>query len=119
MRVLVACEESQRVCSAFRALGHEAYSCDILPTSGDHPDWHYQCDIFEVLDSTWDLLIAFPPCTYLTKAGACRLRSEVGRIDKGFRAADFFFGFGMLLLIGLQLKTRLRSSYLVSHGILR
>ena len=53
MKVLVACEESQRVCTAFRDLGHEAYSCDIVPTSGDHPEWHFQCDVREMLDWGW------------------------------------------------------------------
>jgi len=66
MRVLLACEESQAVCKEFRALGHEAYSCDILPCSGVHPEWHIQGDVLEQLDKGWDMMIAFPPCTYLT-----------------------------------------------------
>lgn len=69
MRVLVACEESQTVTKAFRALGHEAYSCDILPCSGGHPEWHYQQDVLEVIDKGWDLMIAHPPCTYLSVSG--------------------------------------------------
>ena len=69
MRVLIACEESQTVCKAFRAKGHEAYSCDILPCSGGHPEWHYQCDIFEVINKGWDLMVAHPPCTFLTGSG--------------------------------------------------
>lgn len=70
MRVLVACEESQAVCIAFRKRGHEAYSCDILPCSGGHPEWHLQMDIFEALNlKKWDILIAHPPCTYLTVTG--------------------------------------------------
>ena len=69
-RVLVACEESQAVCKAFRKLGHEAFSCDIQPCSGGHPEWHYQHDVFEVLNMGWDLMIGFPPCTYLTVTGA-------------------------------------------------
>lgn len=69
MKVLVACEESQEVCKAFRALGHEAYSCDIEPCSGGHPEWHLQCDALELLKMRWDLIIAHPPCTYLTNAG--------------------------------------------------
>lgn len=70
MRVLVACEESQAVCCAFRSLGHEAYSCDILPCSGGHPEWHIQGDVLPVIAAGgWDMIIAFPPCTYLTKAG--------------------------------------------------
>ena len=69
-RVLVACEESQIVTKAFRELGHEAYSCDILPCSGGYPEWHFQQDVFEVIDSHhWDLMVAHPPCTYLTVTG--------------------------------------------------
>lgn len=68
MKVLVACEESQRVCIAFREKGHEAYSCDIEPCSGGHPEWHIQDDVLKHLDEGWDLIIAHPPCTYLTVA---------------------------------------------------
>lgn len=70
MRVLLACEESGRACEAFRALGHDAYSCDILPTSGNLPQYHLQADCLTVLDQGWDLMIAFPPCTYLSALGA-------------------------------------------------
>jgi site-specific DNA-cytosine methylase len=69
MKILIACEESQTVCKAFRALGHEAYSCDILPCSGGHPEWHLQQDIMPLLEQKWDLIIAHPPCTYLSNAG--------------------------------------------------
>ena len=69
MKVLVACEESQEVCKAFRAKGHEAYSCDILPESGGHSEWHIQGDVVPLLDNGWDLIIAHPPCTYLTVTG--------------------------------------------------
>lgn len=69
LRVLVACEESQAITKEFRKLGHEAFSCDILPCSGGHPEWHYQRDVFEVIDEGWDLMIAHPPCTYLTVTG--------------------------------------------------
>ncbi len=69
MRVLIACEESQRVCTEFRKLGHEAYSCDIEPCSGGHPEWHLQQDVTQLLKMKWDLIIAHPPCTYLTVAG--------------------------------------------------
>lgn len=62
MRVLVACEESQRVCIAFREKGHEAYSCDIEPCSGGHPEWHIQDDVLKHLNENWDLIIAHPPC---------------------------------------------------------
>ncbi len=86
MKVLVACEESQRVCIEFRKRGHEAYSCDIDEPSGGHPEWHIKGDVLDILNGTcmiftmdgtaqfidkWDLIIAHPPCTYLSKAGAC------------------------------------------------
>jgi len=67
MRIIVGCEESQTVTIAFRALGHEAYSCDLQPCSGNYPQWHFQEDIFEVLKrEKFDLCIFHPPCTYLT-----------------------------------------------------
>jgi site-specific DNA-cytosine methylase len=69
MKVLVACEESQTVTIELRNLGHEAYSCDILPCSGGHPEWHLQQDVTEVLNEQWDMIIAHPPCTYLTVTG--------------------------------------------------
>lgn len=69
MRVLIACEESQSVCKAFRALGHEAYSCDILPCSGGHPEWHIQDDVLKHLGEEWDLMIGHPPCTYICNGG--------------------------------------------------
>jgi len=69
-RVLVACEESQIVTKAFRELGHEAYSCDILPCSGGHPEWHFQQDVFEVIDNKhWDIIILHPPCTKVAVSG--------------------------------------------------
>src|SRR3990167_647309 len=70
MRILIACEESQVVCKAFRAKGHEAYSCDILPPSGGHPEWHIQDDVLKHLDDGWDMMIAHPPCTHLAVSGA-------------------------------------------------
>ena len=70
MRVLVACEKSQTVCKSFRSLGHEAYSCDIQPCSGGHPEWHLQVDALEMLKMRWDMIIAFPPCTDLAASGA-------------------------------------------------
>jgi hypothetical protein len=70
MTILIACEESQSVCKEFRKLGHEAYSCDLLPQSGGHPEWHIQRDVFEVIDEGWDMMVAFPPCTYLSASGA-------------------------------------------------
>ena len=67
MMVLIGCEESQVVCKAFRKLGHEAYSCDLLPCSGGHPEWHLQMDVFEAIKSNdWDLGIFHPECTRLT-----------------------------------------------------
>ena len=70
MRVLIACEESQEVCKAFRNLGYEAWSCDLQPASGGYPEWHIQDDVLYHLNESWDLIIAHPPCTYLSKAGA-------------------------------------------------
>lgn len=109
MKILVACEESQRVCAAFRACGHEAYSCDILMTSGDRPDWHIWTNVLPLLNGKcsfrtcdgqshyverWDMIIAFPPCTYLSKAGSCNLYKngvmDEQRFELGQRAADFF-----------------------------
>lgn len=69
MKVLIACEESQEVCKAFRDKGHEAYSCDIQDCSGGHPEWHIKGDVLAILDRGWDLIIAHPPCTYLTVTG--------------------------------------------------
>jgi hypothetical protein len=70
MKILIGCEESQVVCMAFRALGHEAYSCDLLPCSGGHPEWHFQEDVLKLLKRmSFDLCIFHPPCTYLTTTG--------------------------------------------------
>lgn len=87
MRVLVACEESQAVTIELRCLGHEAYSCDIQPCSGGHPEWHLQEDALELLKLKWDMIIAFPPCTYLTAAGAVRLRNADGTLKDPERFA--------------------------------
>lgn len=65
MKVLIACEESQAVCKEFRALGHEAFSCDIQECSGGYPQWHIKGDVLKVVDDGWDMMIAFPPCTHL------------------------------------------------------
>lgn len=71
MRILIACEESQTVCKAFRERGHEAYSNDIQDCSGGHPEWHLKMDVFEAVAlKEWDLMIAHPPCDHLSKAGA-------------------------------------------------
>lgn len=83
-RILVACEESQAVCKEFRALGHEAYSCDLKPCSGGHPEWHIQGDVAPVLRDQWDLLIAHPVCTRLCNSGVLRLYhggKKAGGID--------------------------------------
>ena len=76
MRILVACEESQAVCKEMRRLGHEAYSCDIIPCSGGHPEWHLQVDALELLKMKWDMIIAFPPCTNLAVSGARYFREK-------------------------------------------
>ena len=110
MKVLIACEESQTVCLEMRLLGHEAYSCDLQECSGGHPEWHIKADVlplingsceFSTMDgkkhfisSKWDLLIAHPPCTYLSSAGACRLfingSISTDRYEKGLEAKAFF-----------------------------
>lgn len=92
MRVLVACEESQEVCKAFRALGHEAYSCDIQPCSGGHPEWHIQGDVLPLLKKKWDLIIAHPPCTDLAVSGA-RWFEEKRRDGRQQKSIDFFMAF--------------------------
>ena len=98
MRILVACEESQAVTKELRRLGHEAYSCDIVECSGGHPEWHLQQDVLPLLKEHWDMIIAFPPCTYLSNAGACRLYPKKGELDmeryrKGLEAKEFFMAF--------------------------
>ena len=70
LKILLGCEESQIVCKAFRAKGHEAYSCDLLPCSGGHPEWHIQGNVFDIINNGWDMMIAFPPCTHLAVSGA-------------------------------------------------
>lgn len=116
LKALIACEESQRVCTAFRGLGHEAYSCDIVEPSGEHPEWHILGDALSVLNPDkdtgfiafdtmsgksiavhkWDIIIAHPPCTYLSAAGAVRLYDsnhqikDYERYKKGMLAAEFF-----------------------------
>lgn len=92
MKVLVACEESQEVCKAFRALGHEAYSCDIEPCSGGHPEWHLQVDALELLKMQWDMILAFPPCTDLAVSGA-RYFAEKRADGRQQRSIDFFMEF--------------------------
>ena len=104
MKVLLACEESQRVCIEFRRLGHEAYSCDILPCSGGHPEWHIKDNVIELLKGNcvfetmdgishcvnkWDMLLAFPPCTDLAVSGARHF--ELKRKDGRQRKSIEFF----------------------------
>lgn len=91
-KVLVACEESQAVCKAFRALGHEAYSCDIQPCSGGHPEWHLQVDALEMLKLRWDLIIAHPPCTDLAVSGAAYFK-EKQKNGRQQKAVEFFMRF--------------------------
>ena len=113
VNILVACEESQRVCEAFRKLGGKAYSCDIMECSGGHPEWHIVQDVIPLLngkcsfktmdgvehsiDGKWDLIIAHPPCTYLSNAGARFLYPKgvlnEERLAKGMIAKDFFMHF--------------------------
>lgn len=113
MKILVACEESQRVCTAFRFKGHEAYSCDIQKCSGGHPEWHIFGDVLPIINGNvkfitqdgieheipnkWDMIIAHPPCTYLSNAGAvCLYKNGVlnqERLQNGFKAKEFFMRF--------------------------
>lgn len=115
MKVLIACEESQRVCTAFRNKGHEAYSCDIIPCSGGHPEWHINQDVLPLLNGRcefttcdgelhtisgkWDLLIAHPPCTYITVTGNRWFNVErygekaIQRMKDREEAVDFFMVF--------------------------
>lgn len=117
MKILVACEESQAVTIELRKLGHEAYSCDIQECSGGHPEWHIQANVFPFLDGAWckdagfvtqdghvydvpqkwDMIIAFPPCTYMTNAGAVRMKVngeiQQDRYEKAMKAKEFFMAF--------------------------
>jgi hypothetical protein len=111
MNVLVACEESQAVCKAFRERGHNAFSCDIQEPSGGHPEWHIKGDAIPILKGGqittmdgivhyidhWDLLIAHPPCVYMTNASAVRMRVKgqivPERYEKAMQAKEFFMQF--------------------------
>lgn len=92
MKILAACEESQAVTIELRRLGHEAYSCDIEPCSGGHPEWHLQQDVVPLLKQKWDMIIAFPPCTHLAVSGAAWFeeKRKDGRQQQGI---DFFILF--------------------------
>lgn len=89
MKILVACEESQAVTIELRKMGHNAFSCDILPCSGGYPQWHLQQDLAEILHQDWDMIIAFPPCTHLAVSGAKHFAKKIadGRQQQGI---DFF-----------------------------
>lgn len=92
MKILVACEESQAVTIELRRLGHEAYSCDIEPCSGGHPEWHLQVDALELLKMKWDMILAFPPCTHLAVSGA-RYFEQKRKDGRQQAAIDFFMRF--------------------------
>ena len=149
MKILVACEESQAVTKELRRLGHDAYSCDIIDQSGGHPEWHIMQDVLPLLngdcvftttDGTdheitgkWDMLIAFPPCTYMSNAGACRMYPRKGQIDserfaKAMEAKAFFMAFYdadcerisienpvPLSVVGLPEKTQVIQPYEYGH----
>lgn len=112
MNVFIACEESQTVCKAFRELGHRAFSCDLQECSGGHPEWHVRGDCLSLIngdcefltedgkkhsqEGEWDLLIAHPPCTYMSKAGARWMYLKAGvineeRLKLALEAKEFFF----------------------------
>lgn len=98
MRVLIACEESQEVTKAFRQYGHEAYSCDIDSCSGGYPEYHIMADAIEIIKMRWDLIIAHPPCTYMSKAGARWMYPKAGELSKeryelAMKAKEFFLSF--------------------------
>jgi hypothetical protein len=107
MKVLIACEESQEVCKAFRSRGHEAYSCDVQEPSGGHPEWHILGDALEALNGgkivtmdgiehnvgKWDLLIAHPPCTHLAVSGARWFTEGLKPLSLKYEAAAFFLKF--------------------------
>ena len=92
MKILVACEESQEVCKAFRARGHEAYSCDIQECSGGHPEWHIRGDVLPLLSEKWDMILAFPPCTDLAASGA-RWFAKKQADGRQQRSIEFFMRF--------------------------
>ena len=91
-KILIACEESQAVTKEMRALGVEAYSCDIEPCSGGHPEWHIQGDVTPLLEQEWDMIIAFPPCTDLAVSGA-RWFKEKQADGRQQKSIDFFLQF--------------------------
>lgn len=149
MKILVACEESQAVTKELRALGHEAYSCDIIECSGDRPEWHIMSNVspllngrceFETMDGTihkiddkWDMIIGFPPCTYMSKAGARWMYPKAGeicqeRLKLALAAKQFFFEIlnadcdkiavenpRPLKIVGLPVPTQIIQPYQFGH----
>lgn len=120
MKVLVACEYSGVVRDAFISQGHDAMSCDILPT--DSPGPHYQGDVRDIINDGWDMMIAFPPCTFLSKAGARWLYKTKGVIDEvrhgqGLEAREFFMEMleADIPLIAVENPTPLRVFDLPQH----
>lgn len=100
VRVLVACEESQTVANAFREAEHEAISCDLVECSGGHPEYHLRVDALEILKIKWDMIIAHPPCTYMSKAGARWMYPKAGELSEeryalAMKAKAFFMRFLM------------------------
>jgi hypothetical protein len=89
MKILIACEESGIVTKHFRLKGHEAYSCDLLPTSGEYPEYHYQQNVIPLLKEPWDMIIAHPPCDHLAVSGSrwFKEKQQDGRQQEGI---DFF-----------------------------
>lgn len=92
MKILVACEESQAVTIELRKLGHIAYSCDLEPCSGGHPEWHLQTDVIPLINQSWDMILAFPPCTHLSVSGA-RHFAEKQKDGRQQAAINFFLEF--------------------------
>ena len=133
MRVLVACEESQTVANAFREAGHEAYSCDLVECSGGHPEYHLRVDALEILKIKWDMIIAHPPCTYMSKAGARWMYPKAGELSEeryalAMKAKEFFMRFLMadcprvcvenprpLKVVGLPPPTQVIQPYEYGH----
>lgn len=89
MKILIACEESQAVAIEFRKLGYEAFSCDLLPCSGGHPEWHIQQDVLGILRQNWDMIIAFPPCTHIAVSGSRHFAKKIAD-GRQQAAIDFF-----------------------------
>lgn len=149
MKILVACEESQAVTKELRRLGHEAYSCDIIDQSGGHPEWHIMHDVLPLLNGNcafkttdgashsvvgkWDMLIAFPPCTFMSKAGARWMYPTAGQVDqerlaKAMAAKSFFMAIANadcdkiaienprpLKIVGLPVPTQVIQPYQFKH----